>query len=52
LANFPTQKGARTITVNKITHHVYLPTADFEAQTGQEKPKVIPGTFVILDIAE
>ncbi len=52
LANVLTQKGARTITVNKLTHHIYLPTADFEAQTGQERPKLIPGTFVILDIVE
>ena len=52
LVNVPTQKGARTITVNKLTHHVYLPTADFEAQVGNERPKMIPGTFVVLDIAE
>ena len=48
--NFPTQEGARTITVNKLTHHIYLPAADFEAaQTGQ-KGKIKPGTFVVLDI--
>ena len=50
LESVPTQKGAKTITVNKKTHHIYLPTASFEAQTGTEKPKVVPGTFVILDI--
>jgi len=48
--NFKTQKGAKTITVNKKTHHVYLPVCNFEAQKGEEKPKIVPGTFVVLDI--
>jgi YVTN family beta-propeller protein len=50
LKNFPTQKGAKTITINKKNHHVYLPTASLEAQPGTGKPKVAPGTFIILDI--
>src|ERR1035437_7753160 len=49
-ANVPTQKGARTIAVNKKTHHIYLPAAEFEAATAGQKGKLIPGTFVILDI--
>jgi hypothetical protein len=33
-----------------MTHHIYLSAADFDpAQEGQ-KPKITPGTFVILDI--
>ena len=58
LANVVTQKGARTISVNNKTHHIYMPTG----QRG-EKPEptkdnphprapVIPGTFVILDVVE
>ena len=48
--DFPTQEGARTITINKMTHHIYLSAANFDpAQEGQ-KPKITPGTFVILDI--
>ncbi len=51
LENVPTQKGARTIAVNKLTHHIYLPAAEFEAPAaGQKGGKLIPGTFVILDI--
>jgi len=51
LDNVPTQKGARTITVNKKTHHIYLPAADFEAPAaGQKSGKMIPGSMVILDI--
>ena len=46
-----TQKGAKTITLNKQTHHIYLSSADFEAQTGTIKAKLIPNTFVVLDIA-
>jgi len=51
LENIKTQTGAKTITLNKKTHHIYLPTAEFETVPGTEKPKLVPGTFVILDIA-
>lgn len=51
VANVPTQKGARTIAVNKKSHHIYLPAADFETPAaGQKSGKLIPGSFVILDI--
>ena len=54
--NFATQRGARTIAVNKITHHIYLPAAEYEAAPEPTKdnpnprPKIKAGTFVILDI--
>ena len=52
LENIVTQKGARTIAVNKTTHHLYLPTAEFEkAPEGNHSPVIKPKTFVILDIA-
>jgi YVTN family beta-propeller protein len=50
LENFPTQEGARNITVNQMTHHIYLPAARFRPAEEGKKPKVMPGTFVILDI--
>ncbi|MCW3086421.1 MAG: hypothetical protein JWP12_3787 [Bacteroidetes bacterium] len=51
LENVVTQKGARTITIDKKTHHLYLPTAEFEAPTDpKQRPKVKAGSFVILDI--
>jgi len=50
LENVHTQKGARTVSVNKRTHHVYLPAAEFEATAAGQKGKIIPGSFVILDI--
>jgi len=56
LDNVATQKGARTITVDKKTHYIYLPTAEFEAAppatTDNPKPraKIKPNSFVILEI--
>jgi DNA-binding beta-propeller fold protein YncE len=53
LETVPTQRGARTIALDKTTHHIYLPTAEFEAApTGTNKrPAIKPNTFTILDIA-
>jgi DNA-binding beta-propeller fold protein YncE len=48
--NVPTAKGARTMAVNKLTHHIYLPSASFEVAVAGQKPKIVPGTFVILEI--
>jgi YVTN family beta-propeller protein len=48
--NVVTQKGARTISLNPLTHKLYLPTAEFEAAEGNARPKNKPGTFTILEI--
>jgi len=48
LENFPTLPGARTITVNKTTHHIYLPTAELLPGEGRRQSK--PNTFKVLDI--
>ena len=56
LTTIPTQKGARTICVDRKTHHIYLPTAGYgetPAPTNANphpRPSVKPGTFVLLDI--
>ena len=48
-ATIPTRKGARTITIDESTHTLYLPTAEFEANTPKgQRPKMIPGTFQVL----
>ncbi|MEO6347122.1 MAG: YncE family protein [Aquaticitalea sp.] len=53
-----TKKGARTICIDKKTHHIYLPTAEYgprpEATTENQHPRspIKPGTFTILDIAQ
>ncbi len=45
-----TQRGARTMGVDPSTHKIYLPTAEFEAQspgaTGRPTPK--PDTFMVV----
>jgi YVTN family beta-propeller protein len=57
VAKITTQKGAKTIALNKKTHHVYLPTAEYEptpeATPENPKPraKIKAGTFMVLDIA-
>jgi hypothetical protein len=48
LENFPTFEGARTITVNKTTHHIYLPTAELLPGEGRRQSK--PNTFKVVDI--
>jgi DNA-binding beta-propeller fold protein YncE len=56
LENIPTQKGARTMCIDRKTHHLYLPTAEYgdtPAATNDNphpRPSIKPGTFVVLDI--
>lgn len=48
-----TKRGARTIIVDQQTHLIYLPTADFEAQSNpQERPRMKPGTFQVLVVGK
>jgi len=50
--NVPTQRGARTLTVDPHSHRVYLPTAEFGLPAeGQNRPSIKPGTFVVLVFA-
>jgi hypothetical protein len=56
LENFPTQPGARTIIVDKKTHHIFLSTAEYEIATPSagntnRRPAIKPGTFTVLDVA-
>lgn len=48
VGTIPTKRGARTITIDKTSGTLFLPTADFETTTGNERPKMIPGTFQVL----
>lgn len=48
LENFPTQQGARTITVDKTTHHIYVSGGEYGEGTGRRPVK--PNTFKVLDI--
>ncbi|MCJ7466048.1 MAG: hypothetical protein MUO53_05060 [Maribacter sp.] len=57
LTTLETQIGARTIGVNKKTHHLYLPTAKYgdrpepTAENPRPRPTIAKGTFTLLDIA-
>ena len=54
LETIKTQKGARTIALNKVTNQLYLPTAEFGAkpQPTTENPRprasIVPNSFVVL----
>jgi YVTN family beta-propeller protein len=56
LNTLPTQRGARTIGLDKKTHHIYLPTAEFgpapeaTAVNPRPRPAMLPGTFMIMDV--
>jgi YVTN family beta-propeller protein len=56
LENATTANRARTCIVNSKTHHIYLPTAEFEAapeatkENPHPRPKVKAGSFYVLDV--
>lgn len=52
LETVTTQPGARTISIDKTTHHLYLTTAEYETPVTatNRRPAVKPDSFVILDI--
>ncbi len=44
-----TERGARTMALDSVTHNIYLATAKFEAPVeGQRRPRMVSGTFKIL----
>ena len=57
-ANVQTQSGARTLTLDPKTHHIFVVTADFQAapaptpENPRPRPVQIPGSFVILELAQ
>ena len=57
LENFPTMSGARTLAVDTKSHHIYMPSAEYNpapaATTENPRPRrtMKPDSFVVLDIA-
>ena len=53
-----TQPGAKTITLDPVTHTLYLPTAEFgpppaaTPETPAPKPPILPNTFVVLKVTK
>jgi len=53
LPKIVTQKGARTIAIDKQAHVLYLPTADLVPGTDNNaRPDVKPGTFRVLEVGK
>jgi DNA-binding beta-propeller fold protein YncE len=53
VATLPTARGARTIAVDEKTHRLYLPTAKFSPPEKEgERPKIVPGTFEVIEVEE
>ena len=52
LETVTTQPGAKTIAIDKTSHHLYLTTAEFESAptATNRRPPVKPNSFVILDV--
>ena len=52
LETVPTLPGAKTIVINKSTHHLYLTTAEYESAptATNRRPAVKPNSFQILDV--
>lgn len=51
LETIPSQSGARTIAINKTTHHLYLSAAEYAAAptATSGRPAAIPNSFELLD---
>ncbi len=55
--NIDTEKGARTIGIDVLTHHLFLPTAQTEAvaptaENAHPRPKMVPGTFHVIELSK
>lgn len=57
VGNVPTQFGARTMTLDPKTHHMFTETADFKAagaptpDNPRPRPTQVPNTFVLIELA-
>lgn len=53
IATIPTAVGARTIAIDPKTHRIYLPTAKLTPpEKAGERPKVVPGTFEVIELGD
>ncbi|MFD2148627.1 hypothetical protein [Mucilaginibacter antarcticus] len=46
------EPSARTIGIDYITHHLFLPAAETEPATNGERPKQIPGSFHVIEVGK
>src|SRR5204862_5956969 len=50
--NIATERGARTIVVDEMTHNLYLPTAKIAQAPGGGRPSFIPDSFTVLVVGK
>jgi DNA-binding beta-propeller fold protein YncE len=54
VATVPTQRGARTVTLDPETHRVFTPTAEYgpppapTPERPRPRPGIVPGSFMVL----
>lgn len=52
LGNYPTKRGARTITIDEKTGRLFLPAADLDTTNMVNgRPRMIPGSFQVLVVS-
>ncbi|HTD41883.1 MAG TPA: hypothetical protein VK671_14745, partial [Mucilaginibacter sp.] len=58
IENITTEPGARTIGIDLVTHHLYLPTAKFGATPAattdnpRPRPQMVPGSFHVIEVGK
>lgn len=52
IESIPSEKSARTITIDLKSHHLYLSAAKTVANPAGGYPKMVPGTFHVLEIGK
>ena len=57
IENITTEPGARTIGIDMVTHHLYLPTAKMEPvaptpENAHPRPKMVAGTFHVIEVGK
>jgi YVTN family beta-propeller protein len=50
--NITTEPSARTIGIDLVTHHLYLPAAKTEPNPAGGRPKQVPGTFHVIEVGK
>ncbi len=46
-----TKVSARTMELDPVTHNIYLPFAEVTPAPGGGRPKIVPGTFAVLEMS-
>ena len=58
IENITSEPGARTIGIDLVTHHLYLPTAKFGAtpaattENPRPRPQMVPGSFHVIEVGK